>query len=75
MIKLIPAQAVTSRYNISYQTLNYYTNLGLLVVKKRKGNGRFYDDIEVKRCLGRIDKLKNEGYSLKLICNILRKKV
>lgn len=64
---------IAKKHNISYQTINYYTNLGLLVVKQRRGNGRLYDINEVQRCLNKIAKLKNQGYSLKLICDILRK--
>jgi len=51
--------------------MNYYTNLGLLVVRKRKGNGRLYDKREVERRLKRIAELKDEGYSLMLICKML----
>jgi len=68
---MISAQEIIKKYNISYQTMNYYTNLGLLVVRKRKGNGRLYDKREVERRLKRIAELKDEGYSLMLICKML----
>lgn len=71
---LISPHEIAKKYNISYQTINYYTNLGLLVVRERRGNGRLYKTNKVQRCLDRIGKLKNQGYSLKLICDILRKK-
>ena len=69
----VPTQEIIKRCNISYQTVNYYTNLGLLNVRSRKGNSRLYDFEEVKRCLEEITKLKNQGYSLKLIRDVLRK--
>jgi len=56
---------------MSYQTINYYTNLGLLVVKKRKGNGRLYENKDVKERLLRITSLKDKGYPLRLIQKML----
>ena len=70
---LISTQDITKIHNISYQTANYYTNLGLLMVRKKVGNSRFYKAGEVRRCLDSITKFKNQGYSLKLIRDILRK--
>ncbi|MDD5119695.1 MAG: MerR family transcriptional regulator [Candidatus Omnitrophica bacterium] len=66
-----PAQ-ISKIHNISYQTINYYTNLGLLMVKKRNTN-RLYDSRQVSACLKKVAELKNRGYSLKLICDLLRK--
>lgn len=71
---LMSPDEITKKHNISYQTINYYTNLGILPVRERRGNGRLYEMNEVERCLDKIAKLKNQGYSLKLICDILRKK-
>jgi len=68
---MISAQEIIKKYNISYQTMNYYTNLGLLVVRKRKGNSRLYDKREVERRIKRIAELKDKGYSLMLICKML----
>ena len=68
---MISAQEIAKKYNISYQAVNYYTNLGLLVVRKRKGNGRLYDEKEVEERLKKIAELKDEGYPLKLICKML----
>ncbi len=68
---MISSQEIIEKYNISYQTVNYYTSLGLLVVRKRKGNGRLYDEEEVKKRLERVAELKDEGYPLRLICKIL----
>jgi DNA-binding transcriptional MerR regulator len=65
--KLISAKDITVKYSISYQTVNHYTDFGLLPLVTRKGNVRFYDEPLVKSRLGRIVKLANEGYSLRLI--------
>ena len=68
---LISSQEIVKKYNVSYQTLNYYTNLGLLPVKKRKGNGRLYNEEEIKKSLERIAQLKDQGYPLRLICKMI----
>ncbi|MBN2119715.1 MAG: MerR family transcriptional regulator [Candidatus Omnitrophica bacterium] len=71
--KLISAKEISSRYDISYPTINHYTNLGFLSVVKRKGNKRLYEEKEVLAVLDRISRLKDEGYPLRLIRNMLRK--
>ncbi|MBI3087263.1 MAG: MerR family transcriptional regulator, partial [Candidatus Omnitrophica bacterium] len=58
-------------FRLSYQTLNYYTNLGLLRVAKRDGNQRLYDEQDVQRHLEAIGRLKDEGYPLRLISRML----
>ena len=68
---MVSPREMAKKFNISYQTINYYTNLGLLVVRRKKGNGRLYNQDEVRRRLEKIDKLKNRGYPLRLICNML----
>ncbi|RKY41517.1 MAG: hypothetical protein DRP80_07625, partial [Candidatus Omnitrophota bacterium] len=55
---LITSAEVVKKYKISYQTLNYYTNLGLLVSKGRIGNKRLYDEKKLKKRLKKIQKLK-----------------
>jgi DNA-binding transcriptional MerR regulator len=70
---LISPTEISKKYNISYQTVNYYTNLGLLTVKRRNGNNRLYNAREVSACLSRITKLKSLGYSLRLIRGMIRK--
>jgi len=69
--KIISAIDIAKKFNVSYQTVNHYTDLGLLRVSKRKGNGRLYRESEVKSRLKRIDELKNEGYPLRIIRNII----
>jgi DNA-binding transcriptional MerR regulator len=67
----ITASEVVDRFRLSYQTLNYYTNLGLLRVAKRDGNQRLYDEQDVQRNLDAIGRLKDEGYPLRLISRML----
>jgi DNA-binding transcriptional MerR regulator len=68
---LISAKEIVSKYNITYQTVNHYTDFGLLSIVCKKGNVRYYNDSEVRDRLGVIAKLAREGYSLRLI----RKKI
>jgi len=70
---LISPGEISKIHNISYQTVNYYTNLGLLLVKKRNANNRLYSSRQVSACLKKVNGLKSQGYSLKLICDLLRK--
>ena len=71
--KLISPTEISKIYSISYQTVNYYTNLGILMVKKRIANNRLYEARQVSACLKKVTDLKSQGYSLKLICDLLRK--
>lgn len=68
---LLTASKIVERYRLSYQTLNYYTNLGLLGVAKRDGHQRLYDERHVQRNLEAITRLKDEGYPLRLISRML----
>ena len=61
------AQKITEKYRITYQTVNHYTNLGLLRIVTKKGNVRMYDQAEVRQRLAKITQLMNEGYPLRLI--------
>ncbi len=70
---MISPEAIIKKFSISYQTINYYTNLGLFVVRKKQGNSRLYDSEEVKKSLVKITEMKNQGYSLKLICDMMRR--
>ncbi len=64
---MISAKEISTKYSISYQTVNHYTDFGLLPVVFKEGNVRFYDDSQVKERLNIITKLASEGYSLRLI--------
>jgi len=68
---MISPYQIVDKYNISYQTLNYYTNMGLFSVVKKEKNQRWYDEKEVEKNLAEIVRLKDEGYPLRLICRIL----
>lgn len=65
--KLITAKEIVSKFNISFQTVNHYTNFGLLNVITKKGNVRLYNASEVRGRLEKISVLVSEGYSLRLI--------
>ena len=73
MEELLSPTEIVKKYSISYQTLNYYTNLGLLSVADKRGNKRMYDEKELINNLKQIQKLKKEGYPLRLIRKILYK--
>lgn len=64
---LISAKEIMAKFRLSYQTINHYTNFGLLPLVFKKGNVRFYDRGLVKERLVKINKLAKEGYSLYLI--------
>lgn len=66
-MKLISTQEIVNKFKLSYQTVNYYTNLGILPVRKRIGNKRLYDEKEIGSSIRKIDDLKTKGYPLRLI--------
>jgi len=72
--QFVSLQELSKTSRISYQTLNYYTSLGLLNPQKRQGNKRLYIITEVKERLAKIARFKNEGYPLRVISNILNHK-
>ncbi|MFH0839246.1 MAG: MerR family transcriptional regulator [Candidatus Omnitrophota bacterium] len=65
--KAVSAKDIMQMHSISYQTLNHYTNFGLLPVLLKKGNVRFYDKAVVEKRIVKIRELMEEGYSLQLI--------
>lgn len=64
---MISASDIMTRYNISYQTVNHYTDFGLLPVAAKKGNVRYYSKSLIEKRLKKIKDLMQEGYSLRLI--------
>jgi DNA-binding transcriptional MerR regulator len=64
---LISAKDIIAKYHLTYQTINYYTDFGLLSMVCKKGNVRYYDGLQVRQRLVKITKLSREGYSLRLI--------
>ena len=67
----VTAKEIREEFQLSYATINHYTNLGLFSIVKRNGNKRIYDRHEVGERYQLISKLANEGYPLSLI----RKKI
>jgi len=65
--KMISAQDIMKQYRISYQTVNHYTDLGLLPVSAKRGNVRFYDKRIISQRMKKIRMLVEQGYSLRLI--------
>lgn len=70
-MKVISAKEIVARFNIPYYTLNYYTVMGLLPVRDKKGYKRVYDEEEVRQRLETIRSLSSQGYPL----NLIRKKI
>lgn len=68
---LLSAVEISKIYGLSYQTINYYTNLGLLKIMETSGNKRLYDRKKVEQRLEQIKQLKRKGYHLRLICGTL----
>lgn len=64
---MISAKDIMHKCELSYQSVNHYTDFGLLPVLLKKGNVRFYDRNVVKKRLRKIRELVEEGYSLRLI--------
>ena len=67
----VTAKEISKKYKLAYPTINHYTDLGFLFIVKKEGNKRLYNGREVKKRLGLISKMANEGYPLRLI----RKKI
>ena len=65
--KMISAKDISLKHRISYQTVNHYTDFGLLPVLVKRGNVRYYDKALVDKRLVQIKAMMGEGYSLRLI--------
>jgi len=65
--KFITVKEIASKYGLSYQVVNRYSDAGLLDVAFKKGNIRFYDRRQTDRRIRQISSLSREGYSLMLI--------
>ena len=65
--KLISAKDIVGTFDVTYQTVNHYTDFGLLPVSAKRGNVRFYDRGVVTERLRKIRSLAQDGYSLRLI--------
>jgi DNA-binding transcriptional MerR regulator len=65
--KIISVKDIMQKFHVTYQTVNHYTDVGLLPLAFKKGNVRFYQESLVKQRLSMITRLSREGYSLHLI--------
>lgn len=65
--KFLSPKEIASLLGISMATVNYYTNIGLFRAEGRKGNMRLYNRSGILKAFSKIRKLRQEGYSLKLI--------
>ena len=64
---LVSIKELAKLLNISTASVNYYTNLGLFKINNRRGNIRLYNKNEVLEIFSLIQRLKREGYPLRLI--------
>ncbi len=64
---LISAKEIARKHNLTYQTVNHYTNLGLINVVSKKGNIRLYDEYGTVNRLAKIIQLINAGLPLRVI--------
>jgi DNA-binding transcriptional MerR regulator len=64
---LLSAQEVARQFHLSYQLVNYYTNIGFFKVCANRGNKRLYSQHQIARRLKRIREFKRKGYSLRVI--------
>ena len=64
---LISAKEIGQNYNLTYQTVNHYTNFGLINVVSKKGNVRLYDGDEINSRLTKVTLLINAGLPLRVI--------
>jgi DNA-binding transcriptional MerR regulator len=65
--KLIAAKELIQKYNLTYQTVNHYTNLGLFDVVTKRGNVRLYDEAVIAGRMSKITQYINAGLPLRLI--------
>ena len=70
---LVTTQDLAKLLDISGATVNYYTNLGLLRIKDRKGNVRLYDKNSSKKLYDQIREMRRQGYPLRIIQERLQK--
>ena len=64
---LVSAKEISEKHSLTYQTVNHYTNLGLINVISKKGNIRLYDEDDTASRLAKITQLINAGLPLRVI--------
>ena len=65
--ELLSAKEISKHFDLSYQSVNYYTNIGLFKVSSNRGNKRLYSLRHVTLVLKKIRTFKRRGYSLRVI--------
>ncbi len=65
--KALSVKDIMKLYRLTYQTVNHYTDFGLLPISTKRGNVRFYDRRVIVKRMKKIKGLMGEGYSLRLI--------
>jgi len=65
--KFLTSQQVVGKFGITYQTLCYYTDIGLITTAEKRGHKRYYDSAHVASRLTRIKDMQSRDYSLKSI--------
>ena len=65
--ELLSAKEISKHFDLSYQSVNYYTNIGLFKVSSNRGNKRLYSLRHVALVLKKIRTFKRRGYSLRVI--------
>ncbi|UCD54878.1 MAG: MerR family transcriptional regulator [Candidatus Omnitrophota bacterium] len=71
--RLLSPKELAKILRVSAATINYYTNMGLFKPTDRKGNLRLYNRRETVGIFEKIQQLRREGYSLRLIQQRLEK--
>jgi DNA-binding transcriptional MerR regulator len=61
------AKAIAKKYDLSYQTINRYSDSGLLPVAFKKANVRYFERAPIEKRMSAIIRMAREGYSLLLI--------
>lgn len=72
-MELITTKKLAKILGLSVASINYYTSLSLFQIKDRKGNARLYDRNETVAIFEAIQRLRREGYTLRLIQKKLHK--
>jgi len=70
-MRLISAKDIIKEFDISYQTINNYTDRGFFNVVAKSSRKRMYSYSEIRGRLAKITKWINEGYALRLIPRML----
>ena len=71
---LVSSKKLAAVNGVTLSTVHYYTTVGLLRVRRRVGNKRLYDYRESHTRLKQVARLRQQGYSLALIRQVLEKR-